>query len=282
MAAGMNNKGRVVAMDVYESRLDRSAQRLRRAGAHNVERRAIDADNRKWLKRQAGAFDRVLVDAPCTGTGTWRRNPDGRWTLRPEDLAELVPKQAAILDAAAKLVKPGGGLIYATCSVLPAENEKQIAAFLERNDAFEVVPVGSLWRDVLTSEPPPELESGPYLRLSPLKHGTDGFFAAALVRKAAAKPVPAPVPAPEAGAEGATEEAAQNEAAEAAPDSASEAVPTSDSEGAANAAPKAVPDSASEAAPASASEDVPASSPEAAPEAPDAPRTPEGPREPSA
>lgn len=83
IAAGMNNKGRVVAMDVLESRLDRSAQRLRRAGAHNVERRALDGDNRKWLKRQAGAFDRVLVDAPCTGTGTWRRNPDGRWTLRP-------------------------------------------------------------------------------------------------------------------------------------------------------------------------------------------------------
>lgn len=187
MAARMNNKGRVVAMDVYESRLDRSAQRLRRAGAHNVERRAIDADNRKWLKRQAGAFDRVLVDAPCTGTGTWRRNPDGRWTLRPEDLEELVPKQAMILDAAAKLVKPGGGLIYATCSVLPAENEHQIAGFLERHPEFEVVPVGALWRDVLESEPPPEVENGPYLRLSPLKHGTDGFFAAALVRQAAQK-----------------------------------------------------------------------------------------------
>ena len=183
MAACMNNKGRVVAMDVYESRLDRSAQRLRRAGAHNVERRTIDADSRKWLKRQAGAFDRVLVDAPCTGTGTWRRNPDGRWTLEPKDLEELLPKQAVILDAASKLVKPGGGLIYATCSVLPAENEKQIAAFLERNDKFEVVPVGALWRDVIASEPPPEIDNGPYLRLSPLKRGTDGFFGAALVRK---------------------------------------------------------------------------------------------------
>lgn len=204
MAARMNNKGRVVAMDVYESRLDRSAQRLRRAGAHNVERRAIDADNRKWLKRQAGAFDRVLVDAPCTGTGTWRRNPDGRWTLRPEDLAELVPKQAAILDAAAKLVKPGGGLIYATCSVLPAENEHQIGAFLERHPEFEVVPVAAIWREVLASEPPPEVESGPYLRLSPLKHGTDGFFAAALVRKPAQKAAPEATPAegvPEAAAE---------------------------------------------------------------------------------
>ena len=185
MAAGMNNKGRVVAMDVYESRLDRSAQRLRRAGAHNVERRTLDADSRKWLKRHAKSFDRVLVDAPCTGTGTWRRNPDGRWTLKPQDLAELVPKQAEILDAAARLVKPDGGLIYATCSVLPAENEHQIAAFLERHPDFEVVPAVDLWRDVLASEPPPELATSPYLRLSPLRHGTDGFFAATLVRKPA-------------------------------------------------------------------------------------------------
>ena len=185
MAAGMNNKGRVVAMDVYESRLDRSAQRLRRAGAHNVERRTLDADSRKWLKRHAKSFDRVLVDAPCTGTGTWRRNPDGRWTLKPQDLAELVPKQAEILDAAARLVKPDGGLIYATCSVLPAENEHQIASFLERHPDFEVVPAVDLWRDVLASEPPPELATSPYLRLSPLRHGTDGFFAATLVRKPA-------------------------------------------------------------------------------------------------
>ena len=197
MAAGMNNKGRVVAMDVYESRLDRSAQRLRRAGAHNVERRALDIDNRKWLKRQAKAFDRVLVDAPCTGTGTWRRNPDGRWTLQPKDLAELVPKQAEILDAAARLVKPGGGLIYATCSVLPAENEHQIAAFLERHPDFEAVPAGDIWRDVLASEPPPEMAASPYLRLSPLKHGTDGFFAATLVRK----PAPAEVKKEEEAAE---------------------------------------------------------------------------------
>jgi len=183
IAAGMNNKGRVVAMDVYENRLERSALRLRRAGAHNVERRALDADNAKWLKRQKGAFDRVLVDAPCTGTGTWRRNPDGRWTLRPEDLAELVPKQAAILDAAARLVKPGGGLIYATCSVLPPENERQIEAFLERHPEFSIVPVADLWADVMATEPPSQIAESPYLRLSPLRHGTDGFFAAALVRK---------------------------------------------------------------------------------------------------
>jgi 16S rRNA (cytosine967-C5)-methyltransferase len=176
IAAGMNNKGRVVAMDVFESRLDRSAQRLRRAGAHNVERRALDGDNAKWLKRHKATFDRVLVDVPCTGTGTWRRNPDGRWTLTPQDLAELVPKQAGILDAASRLVKPGGGLVYATCSVLPAEDERQIEAFVERHPEFSVVPVSDL-------SMPAETASGPYLRLSPLKHGTDGFFAAALVRK---------------------------------------------------------------------------------------------------
>ncbi|HZQ00383.1 MAG TPA: RsmB/NOP family class I SAM-dependent RNA methyltransferase [Reyranella sp.] len=175
IAAGMNNKGRVVAMDVYESRLDRSAQRLRRAGAHNVERRSI-GENAKWLKRQKGAFDRVLVDAPCTGTGTWRRNPDGRWTLKRKDLEELVPKQAAILDAASKLVKPGGRLVYATCSVLPAENERQVEAFIATHPEFEVVPVG----EVL----PQAASDTPYLRLSPLQHGTDGFFAATMMRKA--------------------------------------------------------------------------------------------------
>jgi 16S rRNA (cytosine967-C5)-methyltransferase len=175
IAAGMNNKGRVVAMDVLDSRLDRSAQRLRRAGVHNVERRSI-ADNAKWLKRQKGNFDRVLVDAPCTGTGTWRRNPDGRWTLQPEDLAELVPKQSDILDQAARLVKPGGRLVYATCSVLPVENERQIEAFVERHPDFAVTPIAEL-------DLPSELAAGPYLRLSPLKHGTDGFFGAVLTRQ---------------------------------------------------------------------------------------------------
>src|SRR5579883_1882156 len=149
-------------------------RRRRRAGVHNVERRSI-AENAKWLKRQKGNFDRVLVDAPCTGTGTWRRNPDGRWTLAPEDLAELVPKQADILDQAARLVKPGGRLIYATCSVLSAENERQIEAFVERHPDFTVTPIAETGL-------PPTLASGPYLRLSPLKHGTDGFFGAVLTR----------------------------------------------------------------------------------------------------
>jgi 16S rRNA (cytosine967-C5)-methyltransferase len=184
VAAGMNNKGRVVAMDVLETRLARSGQRLRRAGVHNVERRAL-GENAKWLKRHKQSFDRVLVDAPCTGTGTWRRNPDGRWTLSPRDLEELLPKQAAILDAAARLVKPGGMLIYATCSVLPAENERQVEGFVERHPDFAAVPVADLWPQAIGTEPPAGMGQSAWLRLSPLRHGTDGFFAAVLVRRAA-------------------------------------------------------------------------------------------------
>ncbi len=138
----------------------------------------------------------MLVDAPCTGTGTWRRNPDGRWTLKPQDLAELVPKQATILDAASKLVKPGGGLVYATCSVLPAENERQMEAFLERHPEFELVPIDRLWPEAVGTEPPSQMPESPYLRLSPLKHGTDGFFAAMMVRN------PTPPPSDGGGREG--------------------------------------------------------------------------------
>jgi len=190
MAAGMENKGRIVALDVLETRLDRSAQRLRRAGVHNVERRTLDEESRKWLKRRGGAFDRVLVDAPCTGTGTWRRNPDGRWSLQPVDLEELVPKQAAILDAAQRLVKPGGRLVYATCSVLAPENERQAEAFLSRHPDFEAVPVGTLLGEVLREGATLSLPEGPWLRLSPRQHGTDGFFAAVFQRRgeAAAEP----------------------------------------------------------------------------------------------
>lgn len=222
IAARMNNKGRVVAMDVYENRLDRSAQRLRRAGVHNVERRGID-ENSKWLKRQKGVFDRVLVDAPCTGTGTWRRNPDGRWTLSPRDLKELVPKQAEILDAAARLVKPGGRLVYATCSVIPAENERQAEAFMERHPEFSALPVAELWPQAVgegvsppMAQTPGQTAPTPWLRLSPLQHGTDGFFAAVFERALPEKPEDADMPpSPDEGdvddapvANGATDEKA--------------------------------------------------------------------------
>jgi 16S rRNA (cytosine967-C5)-methyltransferase len=167
LASMMNNKGRLVACDVSEGRLKRSADRLARAGIHNVTTHVLDAQGAKWVKRQAGSFDRVLVDAPCSGTGTWRRNPDAKWKLKPEDLAELTVKQGEILERAARLVKPGGRLVYVTCSLLPDENEAQVERFLVQNPDFSLEPV--------------EDGHNP-MNLTPLGQGTDGFFAAKLVR----------------------------------------------------------------------------------------------------
>jgi 16S rRNA (cytosine967-C5)-methyltransferase len=169
LAMTMGNQGHIVACDVSAPRLEGAVRRLRRAGVHNVERHHLVPGD-KWAKRRAGGFDRVLVDAPCTGTGTWRRNPDARLRLKPIDLGELAPKQAAILDTAARLVRKGGRLVYATCSLLPQENELQVAAFLERHPDFALVPAGP---------------DGPYLSLTPRRHGTDGFFGAVLERVSA-------------------------------------------------------------------------------------------------
>lgn len=178
LAAVMQNKGQIVACDVSAPRLDGAVRRLRRAGVHNVERHLVAAGD-KWLKRRAGAFDRVLVDAPCTGTGTWRRNPDARLRLKASDLAELLPKQANILDTAQSLVRKGGRLVYATCSVLEEENEGQVRGFLERHPDFAVVPLAEAW----PFETPPPC-AGDFLRLTPLGNGSDGFFTAVLERRA--------------------------------------------------------------------------------------------------
>jgi 16S rRNA (cytosine967-C5)-methyltransferase len=180
LAAAMRNRGRLVACDIHLGRLDAAVKRLRRAGAGNVERRLLEPGE-KWTKRAAGSFDRVLVDAPCTGTGTWRRNPDARARLLERDLAELVARQAAILDRASRLVKPGGSLVYATCSVLPEENESQVDAFRARHPSFEIVPLAEAWAAVAEGAPPCD---GPFLSLTPARHGTDGFFAAVLRRSA--------------------------------------------------------------------------------------------------
>ncbi|GAB4185686.1 MAG: RsmB/NOP family class I SAM-dependent RNA methyltransferase [Thalassobaculales bacterium] len=185
IAAGMANRGRVVACDIHGYRLDRAGQRLRRAGIHNVERRVLDGDGDKWVKRHRGSFDRVLVDAPCTGTGTWRRNPDARWSRSTPDLAELTALQAAILERACRLVRPGGRLVYATCSLLPSEDERQIERLLSTHPEFTLVPVAEAWAGRLDGTCPAD---GPYLRLDPARHGTDGFFVAVLTRQAAPEP----------------------------------------------------------------------------------------------
>jgi 16S rRNA (cytosine967-C5)-methyltransferase len=176
LAMTMRNRGQLVACDVVASRLDGAVRRLRRAGVHNVERHLVEPGD-KWRKRRTGSFDRVLVDAPCTGSGTWRRNPDARARLRPTDLEELVAKQAEILDQAATLTRAGGRLIYATCSLLPAENEAQVTGFLARHKNFTQVPLAAAWP---FNTPLPC--AGETLSLTPARHGTDGFFAAVLER----------------------------------------------------------------------------------------------------
>jgi 16S rRNA (cytosine967-C5)-methyltransferase len=181
LAATMENRGRLTACDVSAPRLEGAVRRLRRAGVDNAERHLLEPGDR-WAKRRAGSFDRVLVDAPCTGTGTWRRNPDARTRTGPEDLRELLAKQAAVLDAAAGLVRPGGGrLVYATCSVLPEEDEEQVRAFLGRHPDFAPLPLSAAWAEAGLAPPPPG--DGEFLSTSPARHGTDGFFAAILQRR---------------------------------------------------------------------------------------------------
>jgi 16S rRNA (cytosine967-C5)-methyltransferase len=185
MAASMNNKGRVTASDVLANRLTRAKERFRRAGVHNIQTHPITGETDPWIKRHKGRFDRVLVDAPCSGTGTWRRNPDQRWRSLGPGLADLLPLQGRLLQSASRLVKPGGRLIYATCSMLPAENEDHAEAFLAANQDFLLVPADDIWRAAIWPQSGPDAPSTPYLRLTPATHGTDGFFAAVFERKMA-------------------------------------------------------------------------------------------------
>jgi len=179
LAATMGNRGHIVACDVSAARLEGAGRRLRRAGVDNAERHLLESGD-KWRKRRGRSFDRVLVDAPCTGSGTWRRNPDARLRTGAADLAELVVKQSAILDEASDLVRPGGRLVYATCSLLPEEDEMQVESFLARHPGFAVRPLPALWAELRPGIEAPG--QGPYLALSPASHGTDGFFAAVLER----------------------------------------------------------------------------------------------------
>jgi 16S rRNA (cytosine967-C5)-methyltransferase len=179
LAAAMADRGRLVAGDISMGRLRGLAPRLARAGAGIVETlagAALDA-------LPEGAFDRVLVDAPCSGTGTWRRNPEARWRLTPAALDDYRALQRAILSAAARLVKPGGRLLYATCSVLAAENDQQMAWFLDHHDTFAALPLGALWPAAVGGTLPAG-QCGPFLHLTPARHATDGFFAAVLERRA--------------------------------------------------------------------------------------------------
>ena len=175
LAAAMENSGLLVACDTSRSRLARSAPRLARAGVTIAEQYLLGGPDDSG----AGEFDRVLVDAPCTGTGTWRRNPAAKWRIAPADLERAVAEQTSILAAAARLVAPGGRLVYAVCSVLAEEGETIITNFIQMHTVFEPVPAGQIWRKTVGSGFP---GADPWLRLLPGRDGTDGFFTA-IVRR---------------------------------------------------------------------------------------------------
>lgn len=183
LGAAMRNTGRLYAFDVSGHRLEQLKPRLARSGLSNVHPAQIAHERDDRVKRLAGKIDRVLVDAPCSGLGTLRRNPDLKWRQSPQALAELQAKQTAILASAARLLKEGGRLVYATCSLLPAENEAVAEAFTAAEGGrFEPVPVRELLQAAHV-DGAEALVSGPYLRLWPHRHHTDGFFAAAWIRR---------------------------------------------------------------------------------------------------
>jgi 16S rRNA (cytosine967-C5)-methyltransferase len=174
LASAMQNEGEILAFDDNPARLKPLPERAARAGATCI----TIAETRGGPKWDDGKFDRVLMDAPCSGTGTWRRQPELRWRLKPERLEALEKTQAWLLEDGARHTRPGGRLIYVTCSLLPSENEDQIAAFLERHSDFAICPARDVWAEAIGTEPPPGVEQ--FFHATPLTFGTDGFFAAAL------------------------------------------------------------------------------------------------------
>ena len=160
LSALMENKGQIIATDIYESKLKKLKIRTRRAGAHNITTKVIESS--KVIKKMKGTADRVLIDAPCSGIGVLKRNPDSKWKLQPEFVENIIKTQAEILQSYSQLAKVGGKVVYATCSILPSENENQVKKFLKENPNFEIL------KDK---------------KVSPFKTGFDGFYMALLERK---------------------------------------------------------------------------------------------------
>jgi len=185
LAAQMKNSGQIYAYDADRARLRPIFDRLKRAGARNVQ--VLPAGDEPALEALAGRMDIVFVDAPCSGSGAWRRRPDAKWRLSPQALEKRHAEQRAVLDEAAPLVKPGGRLVYATCSVLPSENLAQAERFLRDFTGFRPVPIEGVWHETLTVPYPggagvhKDMQG---LLLSPATHGTDGFFIAIFQRLA--------------------------------------------------------------------------------------------------
>jgi 16S rRNA (cytosine967-C5)-methyltransferase len=177
LSAMMNSQGRLYAMDVSEKRLANLKPRLKRSGASNIQPMLIAHENDLKVKRLAGKIDRVLVDAPCSGLGTLRRSPDLKFRQSPGSIAEFTRQQAAILASASRLLKKAGRLVYATCSILPEENQHIVQAFLAAHPDFVLRPAGEILRQQKIA-----LDALDYLELRPHVHNTDGFFAAVLER----------------------------------------------------------------------------------------------------
>jgi 16S rRNA (cytosine967-C5)-methyltransferase len=180
LAAEMANRGQIYACDSDPRRLGRLSPRLERAGARNVQVHRLAEEGDKLLAELAGKLDRVLLDVPCSGIGAWRRHPEARWQLTPAVLQRDQALQAVLLEQAAPLVRPGGRIVYATCSLLPSENERPVQAFLGRHPSFALVPTSTVWAETEGVRAPEGSDT--YLRLTPQRHGTDGFFAAILER----------------------------------------------------------------------------------------------------
>ena len=187
LGAAMRSTGRLYAFDTSAHRLDAFKSRLKRSGLSNVHPAAIAHERDDRVKRLTGKMDRVLVDAPCTGLGTLRRNPDLKWRQNLQAVEEMAVKQTAILQSAARMLKPGGRLVHATCSVLPQENEAIAEAFSAANPEFEPLAAGAVLSDLKVENAATLCSGGEdgqlYLRLWPHRHATDGFFAAVWQKK---------------------------------------------------------------------------------------------------
>ena len=181
LAAGMRNTGQIYAYDEDALRLRPILERLKRAGVRNAQ--LLRPGDAVGLRALGARFDLVFIDAPCTGSGAWRRRPDSKWRLRPSGLEQRVRQQWAVLTTAASLVKPGGRLLYATCSVLPEENGDQVARFLAAHAEFARVPWQEAWLSGVGAQLPASAGAqSEDLLLTPARHGTDGFFIATLLR----------------------------------------------------------------------------------------------------
>lgn len=179
MGRGGKTIGRLTACDISKTRLDRLHTRLKRAGVSGVKCHSFNPYEDNWITEHVGTFERVLVDVPCTGVGTWRRNPNMKWQLRENDLKVLIHKQRSILRDAATMLKVGGKLIYSTCSLLIEENENQVEWFLKNHNDFQPDCINKTWAETICAKRP---TNSKFLRLSPATTETDGYFCARLIK----------------------------------------------------------------------------------------------------